>query len=146
MRVTRPTDPHPIALAMIDGAAELGLPKLDDPNSGDTRGATLANLNIAEGRRFSVVDGYLPAWAPPAAPGQVPVGAWKPVPVPPPNLTVLTGSMAVRLGFEGTRCVSVRHVVRRAVRETRAARKAPGWAAGSTVTSARKTSSRSRPA
>ncbi|HEY6785984.1 MAG TPA: GMC family oxidoreductase N-terminal domain-containing protein [Trebonia sp.] len=122
MRVTRPADPHPVALAMVDGATELGLPKLDDPNSGDTWGATLANLNIAQGRRFSVVDGYLPAWAPPAAPGQVPVGAGEPAPVPPPNLTVLAGSMAVRLGFTGTRCVSVRHTVRRSVRETWAAR------------------------
>jgi choline dehydrogenase len=122
MRVTRPADPHPVALAMVDGAAELGLPKLDDPNSGDTWGATLANLNIAEGRRFSVVDGYLPAWAPPAAPGRVPVGAGAPAPVPPPNLTVLTSSMAVRLGFTGTRCVSVWHTVRRSVRETRATR------------------------
>jgi choline dehydrogenase len=122
MRVTRPADPHPVALAMVDGATELGLPKLDDPNSGDTWGATLANLNIAEGRRYSVVDGYLPAWAPPAAPGQVPVGTGEQAPVPPPNLTVLTGSLAVRLGFTGTRCVSVRHTVRRSVRETWAAR------------------------
>jgi choline dehydrogenase len=99
MRVTRPKDPHPIASAMIEGAAELGLAKLDDPNSGDCDGATLANLNIAAGRRFSVVDGYLPAWAPPPAPGQVPVGAWTHAPAPPPNLTVLTGSTAVRLGF-----------------------------------------------
>jgi len=122
MRVTRPADPHPLALAMLDGAAELGLPKLDDPNSGDTWGATLANLNIAEGRRFSVVDGYLPAWAPPAAAGQVPAGACQPAPAPLPNLTVATGSLAVGLGFTGTRCVSVRHTVRRSVRETRAAR------------------------
>jgi choline dehydrogenase len=122
MRVTRPANPHPIALAMVDGAAQLGLPKLEDPNSGDTWGAALANLNITEGRRFSVVDGYLPAWAPPAAPGQVPVGAWQPAPPPPPNLALLTGSLAVRLGFEGTRCVSVWHVARGTVRETRASR------------------------
>ena len=122
IRVTRPSDPHPVALAMIDGAAELGLPKLEDPNSGETCGATLANINIAEGRRHSVVDGYLPAWAPPAAPGQVPVGAWQPAPPPPPNLTVLTGSTAVRLGFSGSRCTSVHHTVRGTVRETRAAR------------------------
>ena len=35
MRVTRPADPHPVASAMIEGAAELGLAKLDDPNSGE---------------------------------------------------------------------------------------------------------------
>jgi choline dehydrogenase len=126
MRVTRPKDPHPVAAAMIEGAAELGLSKLDDPNSGDCEGATLANLNIAEGRRFSVVDGYLPAWAPPPAPGQVPVGAGTRAPDPPPNLTVLTGSTVVRLGFapgsSGTapRCDSVFHTVRGTLRRTRA--------------------------
>jgi choline dehydrogenase len=124
MRVTRPRDPHPVASAMVEGAAELGLAKLDDPNSGDTEGATLANLNIAEGRRFSVVDGYLPHWAPPPAPGQVPVGAWTSPPPPPPNLTVLTGSPAVRLGFgsgpDGPRCDSVHHLVRGTLRRTRA--------------------------
>jgi len=122
MRVTRPRDPHPIAAALVAGATELGLPKLDDPNSGDTEGATLANLNIADGRRFSVVDGYLPHWAPPPAPGQVPVGAWTHAPAPPPNLTVLTGSVAVRLGFspagDGTRCDSVHHLVRGVIRRT----------------------------
>jgi choline dehydrogenase len=124
MRVTRPRDPHPIASAMIEGAAELGLAKLDDPNSGDTDGAALANLNIAEGRRFSVVDGYLPAWAPPPAPGQVPVGAHTHAPDPPANLSVRTGSTALRLGFApgpaGTRCDSVFHAVRGTVRRTRA--------------------------
>ena len=124
MRVTRPRDPHPIASAMIEGAAELGLAKLDDPNSGDSEGATLANLNIAEGRRFSVVDGYLPAWAPPPAPGQVPVGAQTRAPDPPPNLTVLTGSTALRLGFtaapSGPRCDAVFHTVRGTLRRTRA--------------------------
>jgi choline dehydrogenase len=124
MRVTRPKDPHPIASAMVEGAAELGLAKLDDPNSGQTDGAALANLNLAEGRRFSTVDGYLPAWAPPPAPGQVPVGAWTPAPAPPPNLTVLSGSAALRLGFApgpaGARCDSVFHTVRGTLRQTRA--------------------------
>jgi choline dehydrogenase len=109
---------------MIEGAAELGLATLDDPNAGETDGAALANLNIAEGRRFSAVDGYLPAWAPPPAPGQVPVGAWTPAPAPPPNLTVLTGSAALRLGFApgsaGARCDSVFHTVRGTLRQTRA--------------------------
>jgi choline dehydrogenase len=128
MRVTRPSDPHPIAVAMIEGAAELGLAKLDEPNSGDSEGTTLANLNIAEGRRFSVVDGYLPAWAPPPAPGPVPVGAWGRAPAPPPNLTVLTCSTAVRLGFavspsgsrSRARCDSVFHTVRGRLRRTHA--------------------------
>jgi choline dehydrogenase len=127
MRITRPPAPHPIASALIEGAAELGLPTLDDPNAGDNCGATLANLTISEGRRFSVVDGYLPAWAPPPAPGQVPVGAHTHAPDPPANLTVLTGSSALRLGFgpgsggaAGARCDSVFHTVRGLVRQTRA--------------------------
>ena len=126
MRVTRPPEPHPIAAAMIDGAAGLGLPRLDDANAGENCGAALINLNIADGRRFSAVDGYLPAWAPPPAPGQVPVGAWTQPPEPPANLAVLTGSTAVRLGFAGTagghraRCDSVFHTVRGSLRQTRA--------------------------
>ena len=127
MRVTRPMEPHPIAAAMMDGAAGLGLPRLDDANAGDNCGVALANLNIADGRRFSAVDGYLPAWAPPPAPGQVPVGAWTHPPDPPANLTVLTGSAAVRLGFagaagdgDGGRCDSVFHTVRGSLRQTRA--------------------------
>jgi choline dehydrogenase len=126
MRVTRPPQPHPIAAAMIDGAAGLGLPRLDDANAGENCGVALANLNIAQGRRFSAVDGYLPAWAPSPAPGQVPVGAWTDAPAPPANLTVLTGSTAVRLGFtgpsgsDGARCHSVFHTVRGSLRQTRA--------------------------
>jgi choline dehydrogenase len=119
LRITRPKDPHPIASALVGGAAELGLATLDDPNSGDTDGAALANLNIADGRRFSVIDGYLPAWAKPPAPGQVPVGAWAAAPAPPANLTVLTGSTALRLGFgPGPRCDSVFHTVRGTLRRT----------------------------
>ena len=132
MRITRPPAPHPVASALIEGAAELGLPTLDDPNAGDNCGAALANLNISKGRRFSVVDGYLPAWAPPPAPGQVPVGAHTQAPDPPANLTVLTGSKALRLGFSparggaalggtaGPQCDSVFHTVRGLVRQTRA--------------------------
>ena len=99
---------------------------LGDANAGENCGVALANLNIAEGRRFSAVDGYLPAWAPPPAPGQVPVGAWTQPPDPPANLTVLTGSTAVRLGFtgpaggDGGRCSSVFHTVRGSLRQTRA--------------------------
>jgi len=122
MRIGPSRDPHPVAAALVAGATELGFPALDDPNGGDNYGAALANLNISEGRRFSVVDAYLPSWAPPPAPGQVPVGAWTHAPAPPGNLTVLTGSVAVRLGFSGARCDSVFHTVRGTLRQSRAAR------------------------
>jgi choline dehydrogenase len=120
MRITRSGNPHPVAQALIAGGAELGLPRVDDPNAAGNRGGALSNMNISRRRRFSVVDGYLPAWAPPAAPGQIPVGAWEPAPPPPPNLTVATGSSALRLGFTGARCSSVLHTARGAPRETRA--------------------------
>src|SRR6516164_3243269 len=74
MRIEPSRDPHPVAAALVAGATELGFPALDDPNGGDNYGAALANLNISEGRRFSVVDAYLPSWAPPPAPGQVAAG------------------------------------------------------------------------
>ncbi len=122
MRIESSRDPHPVAAALVEAAAELGFPVLGDPNGGGNYGAALANLNMSEGRRFSVVDGYLPSWAPPPAPGQVPVGAWTQAPAPPDNLTVLTGSVAVRLGFSGSRCTSVFHTVRGALRQTWAAR------------------------
>lgn len=102
LRIERPRDPHPIARALIAGAAELGLPVIDDANGADNEGATLANLNQHGTRRWSVVDGYLRPLA-----GR-------------PNLTVLTGSLALTLLFEGTRCVGLAHAVGGRVVETRA--------------------------
>jgi choline dehydrogenase len=93
---------HPIATALIEGASEFGIPVIDDPNGPSNEGAAPSNFNISGGRRFSSARGYL----------------W-PV-LEQPNLTVLTDSVAVRLGFEGNRCVSVRHLVDRAEIETRA--------------------------
>lgn len=98
MRIERPRDPHPIALAMLDAMAELGRPVLDDLNGPSNEGAALSNLNQhtdEQGRstRWSVVRGYLaPAMAR-------------------PNLTVLTESLAVRAEFEGDRCVAVDHLI-----------------------------------
>ena len=57
LRITRPPEPHPIAAAMLDGAAAISLPRLDDANAGENCGVALADLNIADGRRFSAVDG-----------------------------------------------------------------------------------------
>jgi choline dehydrogenase len=111
MRVERPRNPHPVAAAMLDAAAELGLPVLDDVNGPDNCGAALANLSVTAGRRHSVVDGYLAGHRS----GVADDGEQ-------PNLTVLTGSLAVRLCFTGNRCESVTHTVRGAPRVTRARR------------------------
>jgi choline dehydrogenase len=103
LRIERPRNPHPIACAMLEAAASLGMPVIDDFNGASNEGAALANLNAVSGTRWSVARGYL-----------------RPI-MDHANLTVLTGSRALKLGFEHGRCVSVAHVVDRAVRVTRAA-------------------------
>jgi choline dehydrogenase len=113
MRIERSADPHPVAAALIEGAAELGLPVTDDPNSFDdafgNEGATLSNMNV---RRRP--DGVQERWS--AARGYL-----EPV-LGRPNLTVLTGSPVHRVLFEGTRAVGVEHLVDGTTRTTRADR------------------------
>ena len=104
LRIETPRDPHPIALALLAGAAELGLPVLADANGPDNGGAALANLNMRGSKRWSVVDGYIR-----------PLAAN-------PDLAVLTGSTALGLLFEGERCVGLRHAVGCKIVETRARR------------------------
>jgi choline dehydrogenase len=102
LRIERPRDPHPIALAMLDAAATLGIPIIDDMNGASNEGATLANFNTCDGARWSVARGYL-----------------RPV-MRRSNLTVLTNSLTIKLGFEGNRCASVTHLVEGVPRVTRA--------------------------
>jgi choline dehydrogenase len=103
LRIERSRALHPIATALIDGAAEFGIPVIDDPNSATNEGATPSNFNICAGKRFSSARGYL----------------W-PV-LERDNLTVLPHSLVTKLGFEGRRCISVRHLVDGEEVETRAA-------------------------
>jgi choline dehydrogenase len=104
LRIERPRDPHPIALAMLEAAASLGFPVVDDPNGATNEGAALANLNVSNGVRWSTARGYLrPAMRR-------------------ANLRVLTNSQALGLGFEHGRCASVRHLVEDVPTVTRAAR------------------------
>jgi len=102
LRIERPRDPHPIARAMIEGAAMLGIPVIDDMNGASNEGVALANLNTCSGLRWSIARGYLRPF----------MGR--------PNLTVLTNSLAIKLGFEASRCVSVTHLVDGVPRTTRA--------------------------
>jgi choline dehydrogenase len=109
MRIETSRDPHPIARAMLEGAPDIGVPLIDDPNGATNEGVALANLNAtttADGRmaRWSTVRGYL-----------LPVIAR-------PNLTVLTDSTATRVLLEGTRAAAVEHTVAGGLRTTRAAR------------------------
>ncbi len=100
MRIERSHDPHPLAFAMIEGAAELGVPIIDDPNGASNEGAALSNLNQSGGSRWSAARGYLR-----------PVEGRK-------NLTILTGSQALRVGLRHGRCTSVHHLVEDRVVET----------------------------
>ena len=102
LRIERSPELHPLATALIEGAGELGIPVIDDPNGPSNEGAAPSNFNISDGKRFSSARGYL----------------W-PV-LDKENLTVLTDSLAVGLGFEGNRCVSISHLVDGAEIETRA--------------------------
>jgi len=102
LRIERSPALHPLAAALITGAAELGIPVIDDPNGADNEGAAPSNFNIHQGRRFSAAQGYL--W---------PILRRE-------NLTVLTESLVIGLGFEQQCCVSVRHLVDGQPVETRA--------------------------
>ncbi|WP_407178634.1 GMC family oxidoreductase [Bradyrhizobium sp. STM 3562] len=102
LRIERPRDPHPIARAMLDAAAELGFPVIDDPNGASNEGASLPNLNIGGGKRWSAARGYLHPLA------------------DRPNLTVRTHALALGLGFDGRRCRTVRFIIDGVVTEVRA--------------------------
>ncbi|MER8704418.1 GMC family oxidoreductase N-terminal domain-containing protein [Mesorhizobium sp. M0323] len=102
LHIERPAALHPVAQALIDGAAEIGIPVIDDPNGPGNEGAAAANFNICDGKRWSSATGYL-----------VPI-------LDHPMLTVLTGSAAIGLTVEGSRCVAVKHLVGGEICETRA--------------------------
>ncbi len=93
LKISRSADPHPLALAMIAGAAEMGIPVIDDPNGPDNHGAALANLNIAGGRRWTAADGYL-----------------RPI-LSAPNLTLCLESRVLEVLFAGDRACGVAHLV-----------------------------------
>jgi choline dehydrogenase len=86
LRIERPKDPHPIARAMVEAAAALGVPVRDDINGPSNEGVAFSNLNAVDGVRWSASRGYLRPVADRA------------------NLTVLTNSLATKLGFDGRRC------------------------------------------
>ena len=59
--ITPPIDPNPVAPAMLDAAAELGIPVYDDVNGSMMEGpggASYFNLRIRDGRRQSIFRSY----------------------------------------------------------------------------------------
>jgi choline dehydrogenase len=79
----------PIAQAYIDAAKQAGLPRNPDYNAGEQEGVGYYQVLQKDGRRWSVVDGYLkPARSR-------------------PNLTVRSGAHVQRVNLEGKRCTGV---------------------------------------
>jgi len=89
MRVGPASSQHPLSVAFLDAASEVGMPSSDDLNGEHQSGAGWFDLSIADGLRQSTAVAYLRP-----AQGR-------------PNLAVDTSATAHRLILEGTRCVGV---------------------------------------
>ncbi|HWW88833.1 MAG TPA: FAD-dependent oxidoreductase, partial [Vicinamibacterales bacterium] len=100
IHIRRPRDPHPLAPAFIEAARQMGMPILDDVNEPMRPGAGYINMNIAaDGTRVSAARAFLhPALSR-------------------PNLTLLLNTQVVKLNFKGTRCVGVKLMTDRAVKD-----------------------------
>jgi choline dehydrogenase len=82
-------DPHPLTAAAVAAAQQAGIPFNEDHNAETLEGVAFCQLTIKDGIRHSAAAAFL-----------APVlGA--------PNLTLLTGTRAVRLVIEAGRCVGV---------------------------------------
>ncbi len=57
--VAPPVDPNPIAAAFVEAGPAIGLPRIEDNNSGNMEGTSFFNLNIKDGKRYSVANAYL---------------------------------------------------------------------------------------
>jgi choline dehydrogenase len=93
IKVGTASAPHPVTVAALDGALEVGHAPVDDFNVPEPVGAGLHEMSIHEGLRQSTAVGYLrPAMAR-------------------PSLTVLTGARVDKLLFDGKHCVGVAYTV-----------------------------------
>lgn len=91
MTISSPRDVHPLSLAFVAAGVEAGLTLTDDFNGAGREGVGLADSNIKDGVRHSVVVGYLH----PAAARE--------------NLTVLTGVHVTSVIIEDGHAVGVRY-------------------------------------
>jgi choline dehydrogenase len=81
--VTHIKEPNPATVAMIEAAAETGVPRNDDPNADDILGVGLTHMTVRDGRRMSTWTAFI-----------------EPV-VDSPLLTVITSAHVERLVFDG---------------------------------------------
>ncbi|GAA1704172.1 FAD-dependent oxidoreductase [Microbacterium sediminicola] len=109
VRVAPLTRVHPIAHALMDAAAERGIPVIDDANAASNEGATYADYNAVEGE-----DGSFERWSTARAYLEPALGR--------PNLDILVDSPVHEVILEGTTVRGIRHRVAGEVIETRAAR------------------------
>lgn len=90
--VSQPHAPQPIAQAVLESAAALGIPVFDSANGAmmeSSGGAAIAELRIADGKRQSVYQSYV-----------APLATRR-------NLTIVTGALVSRLLFDGKRVTGV---------------------------------------
>ena len=89
LRVMSRYEPHPVIADAIAATQDLGIPANDDCNAERQEGVGRCHLTIRDGRRDSVARAFLGPVA-----GR-------------PNLTIRTGTRALRLVFDGDRCSGV---------------------------------------
>lgn len=96
VHVEQPANPQPLALATLEAASRLGIPRYDSANGKMMEGpggVAITDLRIKDGKRVSLYDSY----------------------VRPrlhyPNLTVLTGASVARVLLSGTRAIGVEVVI-----------------------------------
>ena len=97
-------EPDPLHASIIEAAVAAGIPRTDDHNGERIEGVCQTHFSIRDGRRDSTASAFL-----------APVAGH-------PGLTVLTGTRALRLLFEGDRCVGAEVVRDGVVEEVRATR------------------------
>jgi choline dehydrogenase-like flavoprotein len=95
-------EPHPLIAAAVAAAQEAGVPFNDDCNGAEVDGVGFCQLTIKDGRRHSVAEAFI-----------------RPV-LQAADLTVLTSARALRLLFDGRRCVGVEFDHDGVVRQARA--------------------------
>ena len=88
-RVENPRVRWDVLDALRDAAAEAGIPKIDDFNTGDNEGSAYFQVNQKAGRRWSAARGFL-----------------KPV-LNRPNLRLVTGVEVEKVRFDGARATGV---------------------------------------
>jgi choline dehydrogenase len=104
MHLTATSADLPLAAALFDACRDTGYPLLDDVNGPVREGAGTYDLNVMDGRRFSVAQAFL-----------LPVAGRA-------NLTILTNAEVDSLILDGTRCTGVRCRCDGGIREFRSGR------------------------